>query len=208
MHGVYLWAMPGRGKPIKNLVKTGHSASTALLLIDVINPLDFPGSKQLAERIRPTVARIQALSARARRKNIPVIYVNDNFGQWRSDFRKILESCSQKRCPGHFLARALKPHRDDYLIVKPKLSGFYQTPLELLPNSLKVRRLVMLGFAFNLCVLFTAGDAHMRDYRLCIPPDCVAGFSRGEEQHTLVQLEKYFKARLLQSDHPSIFGRV
>ena len=199
--------MRSAAKPIKNLVRNGHSASTALLLIDVINPLDFPGSKQLAARIRPTVARIRALSATARRKNIPVIYVNDNFGQWRSDFRKIIENCSRKHCPGHFLARQLKPHRNDYLIVKPKLSGFYQTPLELLLNSLKVRRLVMVGFAFNLCVLFTAGDAHMRDFRLCIPPDCVAGFNLGEEQHTLEQLKKYFKARLICSDQPGIFGR-
>lgn len=58
----------------------------ALLLIDVINDLEFEGGAELLEQALPMAERIAALKRRARSFGIPVLYVNDNFGRWRSDF--------------------------------------------------------------------------------------------------------------------------
>ncbi len=52
-----------------------------LLLIDFINPLDFPQADALA----PSALEVSRLALAARERGIPVIAANDNFGRWRSD---------------------------------------------------------------------------------------------------------------------------
>ena len=61
-------------------------AETALLLIDVINDLEFDGGENLFVQALPMAVSLAALKRRAKVAGIPVIYVNDNFGRWRSDF--------------------------------------------------------------------------------------------------------------------------
>src|SRR5436305_9486166 len=77
--------------PAKNQNLHGNAPDThpvALLLIDVINDLEFDGGEKLLAPALAAARRIAALSARARRAGVPVIYANDNFGRWRSDFRE------------------------------------------------------------------------------------------------------------------------
>jgi nicotinamidase-related amidase len=71
----------------------------------------------------------------------------------------------------------LRPKPDDYFVLKPQHSGFYGTPLELLLDHLSIHTLILTGFATDLCVLFTANDAHMRGFHLVVPKDCVAANS-------------------------------
>jgi nicotinamidase-related amidase len=151
----------------------GH-LMTALLCIDVINGFDFPGSEALVAAATQAGPRIRELQRRARAAGLPVIYVNDNFGQWRSDFRSTVEACSEARQPGHQVSRLLTPVETDYFVLKPRHSGFYCTALQLLLQSLQVRRLILVGFATNICVLFTANDAHMRGYDVLVASDCTA----------------------------------
>ena len=63
-------------------------AGTALLLIDVINDLAFDGSEALVAQAESMAAPPRALKRRATAAGVPAIYINDNFGQWRSDFRQ------------------------------------------------------------------------------------------------------------------------
>src|SRR5205085_2922207 len=143
----------------------------ALLLIDVINDLEFPGNDDLVARALPMARRLRALKARARRAGVPAIYINDNFGKWRSDFRTLVAHCVKDNVPGRAVARLLKPGRDDYFVLKPKHSAFYRTTLDLLLASLKVRTVILTGIAGNNCVLFSANDAYMRDLKLVVPAD-------------------------------------
>jgi nicotinamidase-related amidase len=142
--------------------------------VDVINGFDFPKSGPLvraAERVAPN---IESLASRARAANVPVIYVNDNFGQWRSDFKATYEACVQREAPGRSVSERLKPHSSDYFVLKPQHSGFYCTTLEPLLGHIGADTLVIAGFATNLCVLFTANDAHMRGFKVVVPSDCTA----------------------------------
>jgi nicotinamidase-related amidase len=148
--------------------------TVALLLVDVINALDYPGSETLARAAMPCAERIARLTQRARRARVPVIYVNDNFGRWRSDFRATVDACAAEGMPGAQLTRLLRPDEHDYFILKPQNSGFYMTSLELLLEALGVHTIVIVGFSANQCVLFTANDAHMRGYRVVVPQDCTA----------------------------------
>lgn len=174
-------------------------ADTALLLIDVINDLDFPDSRQLLRFALPMAERLAALKKRAKQRGIPVIYVNDNFGRWRSDFNAQVEHCLKDGVPGKPIASLLRPGADDYFVLKPKHSGFFSTTLDTLLEYLGVKGLVLTGIAANICVLFTANDAYMRDYNLAVPSDCVASNSEEENTYALGQMQKLLKADIRPS---------
>jgi len=155
-------------------VEHDERAPVALLLIDVINDLEFDGGSQLLEHGLPMAERLAALLTRARAVGMPVIYANDNFGRWRSDFRVLLHRCLTSDVRGRPLAEQLHPAPDDYFVLKPKHSAFYATVLPILLEYLQVTTLILTGLATNMCVLMTAADAHMRDFALIVPEDCAA----------------------------------
>ena len=166
----------------------------ALLLIDVINDLDFNRGEQLLEFALPMAERIAELKRQARAENIPVIYVNDNFGRWRSDFRAQVEHCSRPDCIGRPMVERLKPEANDYFVLKPKHSGFFSTTLDTLLEYLSVKTVILTGVASNICVLFTANDAYMRDLQLLVPRDCVAANTREDNDYAIQQMEQVLKA--------------
>jgi nicotinamidase-related amidase len=166
----------------------------ALLLVDVVNRLEFPGSASLVRASLPMARRLRRLAARARDARIPVVYVNDNFGRWESDWRKVLDTCLASDSPGREVVAQLVPREGDYFVLKPKHSGFYSTTLELLLRHLGAHTLVLTGIATDICILFTANDAYMRDYALFVPSDCCAANTRETHAHALRQVRELLKA--------------
>jgi nicotinamidase-related amidase len=166
----------------------------ALLLIDVINDLDFPEGEQLLAHALPMAKKIVTLKRRAKESHIPVVYVNDNFGRWRSDFNAQVEHCLNDGTRGQEIANLLRPDAEDYFVLKPKHSGFFSTTLDILLGHLDTKVIVLAGMAANICVLFTANDAYMRDFRLVVPNDCVASNSESENRHALKQMQSVLKA--------------
>ena len=171
----------------------------ALLLIDVINDMNFEGGEQLLKHALPMAERIVALKAAANRRGIPTIYVNDNFGKWRSDLKQTLEHCLRPDCRGKRVAELLRPDKDDYFVLKPKHSGFFSTTLDILLEYLQVKTLLLTGIAGNNCVLFTANDAYMRDFNLVVPADCVVSIGSEENEFALKQMQKVLKADITPS---------
>ena len=166
----------------------------ALVLIDVINDLDFPEADELLRYARPMARKILRLKQRAKKAGVPVIYVNDNFGRWRSDFRRQVVHCLRDKSRGHEIVSLLQPEEDDYFVLKPKHSGFFSTTLETLLRYLGSRKLILTGIAGNFCVLFTANDAYMRDYELVIPSDCAVSNTAKENRQALALMRKFLKA--------------
>jgi nicotinamidase-related amidase len=188
--------------PAKNEDLHGNApdkAEVAVLLIDVINDLEFDGGKELLEHALPAAKRIAALKRRAKQAGIPVIYVNDNFGRWQSDFKKLLAHCLEEGVCGRPLAEILRPEEDDYFVLKPKHSGFYSSTLDILLQYLQVKKLVLTGLTGDICVLFTANDAYMRDYHLFVPADCVASEVPEENRHALKHMQRVLKADIRPS---------
>ena len=159
--------------------------SVALIMIDVINDMEFESGEALFENALPAAKKLAALKRRARKAGVPVIYVNDNFGKWRSDFRQQLGHVLEDGVRGQQIAELLRPDKEDYFVLKAKHSGFYHTQLDLLIDYLKVRTVVMAGFATDMCVLFTASDAYMRDLEIIVPPDCSASASMQEHEQAV-----------------------
>lgn len=169
-------------------------ADFALLLIDVINDLDFPEGRQLLFQALPMADAIVALKARMKQAGLPVVYVNDNFGRWRSDLAGQVEHCTRSKSLGRPLVEKLRPEADDYFVLKPAHSGFFSTTLELLLDHFRAHTLVLTGLASNICVLFTANDAYQRGYRLVVPSDCVAANTPAESCAALEQMRVVLKA--------------
>jgi nicotinamidase-related amidase len=171
----------------------------ALILIDVINALDFDHGPQLLEHALPMARSIAALKTRAKEFGIPTVYANDNFGRWQSDLNQVLDHVLQDGVPGKPLAEILHPGKDDYFVLKPKHSGFFSTQLDILLDYLGARTLIITGVQANICVLFTANDAYMRDYALVVPSDCVASTDPAEADHALKQMQVVLKAQVMPS---------
>jgi len=174
-------------------------SEAALLLIDVINDFDFEEGDQLLQLALPVGKNIAELKKRTKAAGVPSIYVNDNFGRWQSDFKKIVAHCSREEAKGKSFVKLLLPDDDDYFVLKPKHSGFYSTTLELLLTHLGAKNLILTGIAGNNCVLFTANDAYMRDFKIFIPADCVVSNTEQENQHALKQMETVLKADVTMS---------
>ena len=169
---------------------------TALLLIDVINDLAFPGAGPLIEAAEAMAPKLAALKARAARAGVPVIYVNDNFGRWRSDFKQTLAHCTAAASKGRVVAKRLQPTKNDYFVLKPMHSGFHGTALAILLRDLHVKRVILTGIAANICVLFTANDAYMRGFRIYAPSDCSASNSAADNESALAQIRHLLKGRI------------
>jgi nicotinamidase-related amidase len=172
---------------------------TALLLIDVINDLAFDGSEALVEQAEQMAARLARLKRRATQAGVPAIYINDNFGQWRSDFRQTIAHCTSPRAPGRCVSQRLRPTQRDYFVLKPKHSGFFDTTLDTLLGALKIRRVIVTGIAGNICVLFTANDAYMRDLKIFAPADCIVSNTAAENDHALRQIHTVLKGNITDS---------
>ncbi|GAC1428681.1 MAG: cysteine hydrolase [Thermoanaerobaculia bacterium] len=188
--------------PAKNPDLHGNvpeNATVALLLIDVINDLEFEGAEQLVEQAVPMARRIAELKQRARAAGIPAIYVNDNFGRWQSDFRRVVVHCLEDGVRGEEVAGLLTPEDDDYFVLKPKHSAFYATTLDTLLQYLGARTLILTGIAGNICILFSANDAYMRDFNLIVPSDCTVSNTEEENRHALEQMKSVLKADITPS---------
>ena len=167
----------------------------ALLLIDVINELEFPGAEKLLPKALPMARRVAALKRRAEKAGVPCVYVNDNFGQWRSDFRRLVERVLEGDARGEPVGRLLVPGDNDYFVLKPLHSGFYSTALDTLLRELGCTKLVICGMATESCVLFTASDAYIRGFEIVVPCDGCASESGARHTGALAVMKKMLKAR-------------
>jgi nicotinamidase-related amidase len=190
-------------KPSRDPSLDGNAPDTsplALVLIDTISDMEFPGGESLFQFALPAARRIAALKRRAKACGIPVVYANDNFGRWRSDFREVVEHCSREGARGRPIVELLRPEEDDYFVLKPKHSAFYATTFDLLLNYLGSRRLIMTGFSGDICVLLSASDAYMRDFRVNVPSDCVASVAAPYSARGLAYMRRVLDVDTSASD--------
>jgi nicotinamidase-related amidase len=179
--------------PAKNNDLHGNvpdESPVALILIDVINDMEFDTGEALFRNALPAARNIAQLKKRAREAGVATIYVNDNFGKWRSDFRTQLDHVLDDGVRGEPIAKLLHPAKEDYFVLKAKHSGFYDTQLDLLIDYLHVKTVILGGFATDMCVLFTASDAYLRDLEIIVPPDCCAAATMEHHNQALQHMSR------------------
>jgi nicotinamidase-related amidase len=169
---------------------------TVLLLVDVINPLDFPGADDLRPGALAAAERIADLKRVLQAEGCAAIYVNDNFGHWQSDFDQLLAHCRRLNAGSRRLVKLLAPAPGDLTVLKPRYSAFDQTPLELLLSRMGTRELVIAGLAADMCVQFSAADAFVRGFKLWVPEDCIAAESPERQALALAWMKTTLRARI------------
>jgi nicotinamidase-related amidase len=174
-----------------------------LLLVDFINPLDFPGAEKLAAPAVGAARATAALKERLTREGVPTIYANDNYGVWQSDFHSLVSGCLGMEGPPGEIARLVYPQAEDLTILKPRHSAFYASPLELLLTEMQARELVICGLATDMCVQLTAGDAFLREYRTWVPADCTAAESAQAKEASLAFMASVLKCDTAPSGAPA-----
>ncbi|MFF1561462.1 isochorismatase family cysteine hydrolase [Streptomyces sp. NPDC058279] len=173
-------------------------AGSALVVIDMINRYEHADADLLLPSAREVVPRIQFLLERARRGDTPVIYVNDNFGQWRSHHGEILRTALDG--PHADLVKPLLPDEDSLFVLKARHSIFFETPLAYLLGELDVDHLVLCGQATEQCVLYSALDAHIRHIDVTVVRDAVAHLHRDLADAALRMMETNMSARISEAD--------
>lgn len=182
-------------------------STEVLLLVDVINPMQFPNAGPLLQEATLAARRIARLKARLRDRGVPAIYANDNYGTWHSEFSDILAACCGLQAQRGEIARLLAPEAEDLVILKPQHSAFHSTPLLHLLSRIEAQRLIIVGFAADMCVMLTATDARMSSYEVWVPGDCTAAESPARRKHALRQLRQVFKCSVRASSRSPWVGQ-
>jgi nicotinamidase-related amidase len=177
-----------------------HHSQVALILVDVINHFEFPDGDKVLRRALPIAPKLARLKKRARAAGISTIYVNDNFGQWRSDVSKLLDYCVRPEAIGKSFVEQIQPDKDDYFVLKPMHSGFYQTPLEVLLRFLDASTLILCGLTTNSCIICTAHDAKMREFELYVPSDSSAARTPKEHRQAIEHIQMMTGARVTPAE--------
>ncbi|WP_037860370.1 cysteine hydrolase family protein [Streptomyces sp. NRRL S-340] len=172
-------------------------SKSALIVIDMINTYDHKDADLLLPSARTVVPAVAGLLRRARRADVPVIYVNDNFGEWRSHHGELLEHALAG--PHADLVEPLRPDDSSLFVLKARHSVFYDTPLAYLLREQGVDRLVLCGQVTEQCVLYSALDAHIRHLDVVVPRDAVAHIHGDLADAALRMMERNMGAHVCDS---------
>lgn len=167
--------------------------NSAVILIDIINDFDFERGEKLLHHTKEILPHLKKLKQHAKENNVPIIYVNDHYGLWQSDYRKIIAHC--KNDLNQEIIEEMQPGPDDYFFIKPKHSAFFQTPLQSLLLELGKKDLILAGLAGDICILFTAKDAYMYEYPLQVPENCIASNEKQGNEYALYLMRSVMDAK-------------
>ena len=172
-----------------------------LLLVDFINPLNFPGGEDLAPPAVAAARATAALKDRLKEEGVATIYANDNYGVWQSDFHSLVSQCIGRPDASGRIARMLSPRPTDLTLLKPRHSAFFGSPLELLLDEMGAKELILCGIAADMCVQITAADAFLRNYQVRVPADCTAAETPRAKADALKYMRDILKCDVRASKH-------
>jgi nicotinamidase-related amidase len=178
-----------------------------VLALDLISDFSFPDGPRVRRALKRRGAAIQSLLDAARHHGVSVIYVNDNPGAWRSDSAGLIERCTRPTLAGAALVTALKPRDGDEIVLKPRHSAFFGTPLAALLDDHGVDMLILCGASTESCIWMTACDAYTRGYALVVPEDTMAGAFPRATRAALTGLREVMGARVPEEAASLRFSR-
>jgi nicotinamidase-related amidase len=178
-----------------------ENGDAALVVIDVLNPYDHEEGDVLAENACAAIPGIASLVEAACGAGVPVIYVNDNYGDWNSSPRELAERALKGRHPE--AVEPVLPPDGAKFVVKARHSAFYQTPLEYLLDQLGAGRLVLAGQVTEQCILYSALDAYVRHLGVTVARDAVAHIHEDLARAALRMMERNMRAEVIDAGEVS-----
>jgi nicotinamidase-related amidase len=172
-------------------------AATALVVIDMLNPYEHDDADALADSVEAILDPLAALVARARKDDVEVIYVNDNY----EDFTATREDLIRRALDGRHrdLVEPVLPSEDCAFLQKVRHSVFYGTALDHLLRRREIEKLILTGQVTEQCVLYSALDAYVRHYEICVPRDAVAAIDPDLGAAALRMMERNMRAEVVEA---------
>src|SRR3954469_19717972 len=167
---------------------------SALIVVDMLNSYEHADAEQLVRSVERVLPTIRGLIQRAAREDVLTIYVNDNFGTWRSNREELVRTAVEGEF-GH-LVEPIAPKEETLFVVKARHSIFYQTPLEYLLGQEDVDRVVLVGQVTEQCILYSALDAYIRHFDVAVPRDAVASIHPHLAEAALELMERNMRAEI------------
>jgi nicotinamidase-related amidase len=189
--------LPGR-RLTRQERHVGDEGASALLVVDMLNPYEHPEADRLAERVAAALPGVETLLRRAGEAETPVIYVNDNYGDWNSSSEELARSAREGAHPE--LVEPVLPTEGQSFVIKARHSTFYETPLEYLLDQMGIGRIVFAGQVTEQCILYSALDAHVRHFDVVIPTDAVAAIYDELGEAALQLMERNMSAELCRAE--------
>ena len=173
---------------------------TALIVTDMLNTYEHDDADALAESVSKAVGAIGSLIAAARDRELPLIYVNDNYGDWNSSSEELANRAMEGEHPE--LVEPVLPPEGSMFVIKARHTVFYETPLAYLLAQLGVGSIVLVGQVTEQCILYSALDAYVRHLDVAVPPDAVAHIHPDLADAALKMMERNMSARVIPSSEP------
>lgn len=175
-----------------------HMGKKALIVIDMINTYEHADAELLLPSVSKIVPAVVQLLERARAHDVLVIYVNDNFGEWRSHHGEILETALASRHAD--LVEPIRPDEESLFVVKARHSIFYETPLSYLLGQLGIDHVILCGQVTEQCVLYSALDAHIRHLHVTVAENAVAHIHADLADAALRMMQRNMGAEITAGD--------
>jgi nicotinamidase-related amidase len=173
-------------------------ASSALIVIDMLNPYEHEDADELAAHVAEIVDPVRRVIGRTRESDAELVYVNDNYGDFSASRGQLVE---RARCGRHpELVEPIVPDDDCDLLQKVRHSAFYSTSLEYLLRQREVTQLILTGQVTEQCILYTALDAYVRHYSVCVPADAVAPIDPELGDAALRMMQRNMRAEIVTVD--------
>lgn len=170
---------------------------TALLVVDMLNRYEHEDAEPLRDSVRAVVPAIADLVARAKDDGTPIVYVNDNHGDWTMGRGGLTRWALDGKDPA--LVEPIAPPKDVPFLVKARHSAFYATQLEYLLRDQDVDRVILVGQVTEQCILYTALDAYIRHFDIVVPRDAVAHIDEQLAEAALRMMETNMRAEVLDA---------
>lgn len=171
---------------------------TALIVTDMLNRYEHEDADLLLESVAEVVPCLSALIAEAREREMLVVYVNDNHGDWTAGRDALAQAAMDGAAPA--LVEPLLPPRDLPFVVKARHSVFYGTQVEYLLRQHDISRLVLTGQVAEQCILYSALDAYVRHFEVVVPRDAVAHIHEDLAEAALQMMERNMRARIARCE--------
>jgi nicotinamidase-related amidase len=178
-----------------------ENGDAALVVIDVLNPYDHEEGDELAANAAAAIPGTRTLVEAACEAGVPVVYVNDNYGDWNSSPGELAERAMKGRHPE--VVEPVLPPDGAKFVVKARHSVFYQTPLEYLLDQLGATRLVLAGQVTEQCILYSALDAYVRHLGVTVARDAVAHIHEDLARAALRMMERNMRAEVVDAGEVS-----
>jgi nicotinamidase-related amidase len=169
----------------------------ALIIIDMLNDFVLPGAPLEVPKTREAIPAIKNEIEKARAIGSPVIYLCDSHDPKDKEFEKFgWPPHAVRGTNGADVVDELKPTGDDIIVEKTTYSGFYNTELEETLKKLSVESLRLTGCVTHICVMIAAYEAVLRDYKVTVVKDGVAGLAPEDHEAALRMMEQVLGAKI------------